>query len=65
MNQTPSCICSTCLYCIGKVSNAPSKAVVGVDRAMKAPSKCGSGGGEGQGFRTPWKIASYMGFNRE
>ena len=48
LNQTPSCICSMCLHCIGKVSNCsiksakyqivPSKAVVGVDRPMKAPS---------------------------
>ena len=37
-NQTPSCICSMCQYCIDKVSNVPSKAVVGVDRPMKAPS---------------------------
>ena len=37
-NQTPSCICSMCLYCVGKVSNAPLKDVVGVDRPMKAPS---------------------------
>ena len=38
LNQTPSCICSMCLYCIGKVSNCSIKAVVGVDRPMKAPS---------------------------
>ena len=37
-NQTLSYICSMCLYCIGKVSIAPIKAVVGVDRPMKAPS---------------------------
>ena len=34
-HQTPSCICSMCLHCIGKVSNfVPSKAVVGVDGPM-------------------------------
>ena len=27
-----------CLHCIGKVSIVPSKAVVGVDRPMKAQS---------------------------
>ena len=37
-NETPSCICLMCLYCISKVSNAPLKAVVGVDQPMKAPS---------------------------
>ena len=25
LNQTPSCICSMCLYCIGKVSNCSKK----------------------------------------
>ena len=35
-NQTPSCICSMCLHCIGKIKIAPSKAVVEVDRPMKA-----------------------------
>ena len=25
LNQTPSCICSMCLYCIGKVSNCTTK----------------------------------------
>ena len=25
LNQTPSCICSTCLHCIGKVSNCSIK----------------------------------------
>ena len=34
LNQTPSCICSMCLHCIGKVSIVPSKAVVGVDQPM-------------------------------
>ena len=38
-NQTPSCICSICLYCVGKVSNCWTKAVVGVDRPIKALSK--------------------------
>ena len=37
-NQTPSCICSMCLNCIGKHQIVPLKAVVGVDRPMKAPS---------------------------
>ena len=37
-NQTPSCICSMCLYCIGKYQIVPSKAMVGVDQPMKAPS---------------------------
>ena len=32
VNQTPSCICSMCLQIV------PTKAVVGVDRPMKAPS---------------------------
>ena len=36
--QTPSCICSMCLHCTSKVSIVPSKAVVSVDRPMKAPS---------------------------
>ena len=30
-NQTPSCMCSMCLYCIGKYQIDPSKTVVGVD----------------------------------
>ena len=34
VNQTPSCICSMCLHCIGKVSNCS----IGVDQPMKAPS---------------------------
>ena len=38
LNQTPSCICSMCLHCIGKVSNCSIKAVVGVYRPIKAPS---------------------------
>ena len=38
MNQTPSCICSMCLHCMAKSQIVPSKAVVGVDRPMKAPS---------------------------
>ena len=36
LNQTPSCIWSMCLHCIGKVSICPSKAVVGVDRPIKS-----------------------------
>ena len=36
LNQTPSCICSMCPHCIGKVSNCSIKTVVGVDRPMKA-----------------------------
>ena len=40
LNQTPSCICSMCLHCIGnflKYQIFLSKAVVEVDRPMKAP----------------------------
>ena len=38
LNQIPSCICSMCLHYIGKDQIAPSKAMVGVDRPMKALS---------------------------
>ena len=34
LNQTPSCICSMCLNCIGKYQIVPSKAVVGIDWPM-------------------------------
>ena len=37
LNKTPSCICSMCLHCIVKDQIVPLKAVVGVDRPMKAP----------------------------
>ena len=38
-NQTPSCICSMCLHCIGKVSNGSIKSCGReVDWPMKAPS---------------------------
>ena len=36
--QTPSCICSMCLHCIDKNQIVLSKAVVEVDRPMKALS---------------------------
>ena len=36
LNQTPSCICSICLHCIGKISNCSLKAVVEADQPMKA-----------------------------
>ena len=39
LNQIPSCICSMCQQCIGKVSNCSIKScVLGFDRLMKAPS---------------------------
>ena len=38
LNQTPACICSMCLIIQAKYQIVPSKAVVGVDRPMKAPS---------------------------
>ena len=37
-NQTPSCICSMCLHCIGKVSNCSIKSRGRSWSAMKAPS---------------------------
>ena len=36
LNQTHACICSKRLHCIAKYQTAPSKAVVGVDRPVKA-----------------------------
>ena len=39
LKQTPSYICSLCLYCICKYQIAPLNSVVEVDRPMKVPSK--------------------------
>ena len=38
INQTSSCICSMCLYCIGKYQIVPLNTVVEADWPMKAPS---------------------------
>ena len=38
VNQPPSCICSIYLQILAKYKIVPSKAVVGVDPPMKAPS---------------------------